>query len=570
MSEQKTPVQQKLARIKVAFCAQLPDRIKEGRRLIEALKAEAGAADHTAAAALHRLFHNLKGTANSLDFKNIGALAADAASYCHQLSEADNTTALSGAGACLGAWLDQLEQITAVSASPELENFEDSAFASVCVLSDTAKAPPFDTCLVYICDDEAELVAQLTYQLTCFGYQVESFSTPRSLCRTFAQKRPNALIMDIHFPEGARSEIQTLFELACNCDTPIPVIIISERNDFEARLQAVRAGGEAYFNKPVETLELLAALDNLTGRHRPEPYRVLVLDDDVDVARYHCLILREAGMQTCYLTEPEHTLELLQDFHPDIVLMDMYMPVCTGNELAALIRQLPEYVGMPIVYLSSETDRQKQLKAMRAGAEGFMTKPVVPEELVAAVSIRAERMRTLRSLMARDSLTGLYNHTTTTDLLGRALLGAKREGRSVCMVMIDLDRFKAVNDTYGHPVGDQVIIALARMLRQRLRSSDIIGRYGGEEFAVIMADTSVSAAGRIIDSLRKDFARFVFTAGGIRFSSTFSAGIAGYPARQTVELLREAADRALYEAKHKGRNRVVLDESMNDACNTKR
>ncbi len=147
---------------------------------------------------------------------------------------------------------------------------------------------------------------------------------------------------------------------------------------------------------------------------------------------------------------PAQIFDALKQFNPDLMLIDMYMPVCNGAELAALVRQVPEYVGLPIVFLSTETNAQKQFNAMQAGVEGFITKPVVPDELVASVILRAERMRTLRSLMARDSLTGLYNHTTTTEMLVSSLAHAKRQQESLVMVMIDLDAFKNVNDTYAY------------------------------------------------------------------------------------------------------------------------
>jgi diguanylate cyclase (GGDEF)-like protein len=220
---------------------------------------------------------------------------------------------------------------------------------------------------------------------------------------------------------------------------------------------------------------------------------------------------------------------------------------------------VPDYVSLPIVYLSSEMDQQKQFSAMRVGAEGFLTKPVVPEDLVDAVVIRAERMRTLRSLMVRDSMTGLFNHTTITQMLENAVANAGRSSGVLCFAMIDIDHFKQVNDTYGHPVGDQVIQALARILQQRLRNSDVVGRYGGEEFAVILQDVSVDAATRLIDALRQDFSRILFHAASTDFSCTFSVGLACYTGDSRAEVLCEAADRALYEAKRNGRNCVVVD-----------
>jgi diguanylate cyclase (GGDEF)-like protein len=125
--------------------------------------------------------------------------------------------------------------------------------------------------------------------------------------------------------------------------------------------------------------------------------------------------------------------------------------------------------------------------------------------------------------------------------------------------MIDIDHFKKVNDTYGHPVGDQVLLAMSRVLQQRLRLSDVIGRYGGEEFAVVMPDTSIEQAVLVMESLREDFSHIVFNSACGDFSCTFSAGIACYPHYTTIEVLRIAADQALYRAKHLGRNRTIAD-----------
>ena len=263
-------------------------------------------------------------------------------------------------------------------------------------------------------------------------------------------------------------------------------------------------------------------------------------------------------MLTKCISVPSEILGALQEFRPDLVLMDMYMPACSGHDLARLIRQVHEYMAVPIIYLSSETDRQKQFSAMRVGAEGFVTKPVVPQELVAAVEIRAERMRSLRALMVRDSLTGLFNHTTTTHLLDTSIANTMRFGKNLSFAMIDIDHFKKVNDTYGHPKGDQVILALSRILRQRLRTSDIIGRYGGEEFALILTETASDRAFELLEELRADFSHLSFSAKDRNFSCTFSAGIASFGKFWTLEHIREAADQALYKAKQGGRNRVVV------------
>ena len=548
---------EKIARLRKTFLEQLPARIKQAEALLEQIKADP--ADHVAGADLHRFLHNLKGTGRSFGFGELGeaagqceALTALLLDMPAQLPPADWKKTLSSDLGKLAK-----EASTLCSLEDSSAGNESTVFTLPAIVDEEGGGR-----LVYICDDELLSLERLAVQLTCFGYQIETFSETQALQAAVLTRRPDAVIMDIHFPQGHSAGTEMLAALNQEIGQVLPAIFLSARDDFAARLGAVQAGGQAYFHKPVRAIELVAALDDLTRQHEIVPFRVLIIDDEVEIAAYHSIILQEAGMLTRQLSDPSSVLDVLQDFRADLVLMDMYMPQCNGQELAKLIRQVPDYLSLPIVYLSGETDLKKQFSAMRIGAEGFLTKPVVSEELVAAVEIRAERMRTLRSLMARDSLTGLFNHTTTTHLLESAIANAARKGGELCFAMLDIDRFKLVNDTYGHPAGDQVLLALSRVLQQRLRNTDIVGRYGGEEFAVILPDVSSARATLLIDELRQSFSRLVFQSASGDFSCTFSAGIAAYPAHQRIEVLREAADKALYKAKDGGRNCVICDGGL--------
>jgi diguanylate cyclase (GGDEF)-like protein len=552
----KLSAREKIAKLRETYLAQLPERIQQARACYTRLCENTD--DHAAAVDLHRLLHSLKGTGRSFGFRELGLAAAQGEDLLIALIEGPVAALPSDWQTGLGQCLDLVEMIGGALQSPagtDAGSDEPGFTLAPAAHQSTAKGGR----LIYVCDDEPLILEQLASQLACFGYETISFTDPGVLHAAVLVRRPDAVIMDINFPQGHSAGTDVLIALRQEVSNPVPAIFLSARNDFAARLAAVRAGGEAYFHKPARANELVATLDELTRQQATEPYRILIVDDEPEISSYHAIILQEAGMATYQVNDPARVLDILGEFRPDMVLMDMYMPDCNGRDVAKVIRQVPDYVGLPIVYLSSETDRQKQFSAMRIGAEGFLTKPVVPDDLVAAVAIRAERMRTLRSLMARDSLTGLFNHTTTTQLLENALSAAKRDNNMLNFVMIDIDRFKLVNDTHGHPVGDQVILALSRVLQQRLRNSDIVGRYGGEEFAVILQDVSTEQALHLIDSLREDFARVAFHAAGGEFNCTFSAGIASCPTHRRMELLREAADKALYEAKHSGRNRVVVD-----------
>ena len=548
---------QKIAKLRRTFLEQLPDRLAQARALQTRLTAAAG--DHNCAVDLHRVLHNLKGTGASFGFREFGAVTAVGERLLAALLENPAQPPQQWQERLDGFFAELEQAARAVACSP------DGGDGCCDVLGFNLPASPREHApgggrLLYICDDDALVLEKLARQLACFGYETKTFLDPKSLFAATQAQRPDALILDIHFPEGNNAGIELLLALRREIKgEPIPAVFLSGRDDFAARMAAVQAGGEAYFLKPARISEMVVSLDLLTQRESLAPYRVLIVDDEPEVAKYHSILLQEAGMVTCILDKPACVLEVLQEFLPDMVLMDIYMPETSGLDLAKLIRQVPSLVGLPIVYLSSEPDRAKQFSAMRIGADGFMTKPVAPDELVATVAIRADRMRILRSLMARDSLTGLFNHTTTTHLLERAIAAAGRNNTPMCFAMIDLDHFKQVNDSHGHLVGDQVLLALSRMLRQRLRSADIVGRYGGEEFAVILPDTSGEETARLIDELRQSFSQIVFQSATDSFNCAFSAGVASYPAHRSMEALREAADRALYEAKRGGRNRVVCD-----------
>ena len=410
---------------------------------------------------------------------------------------------------------------------------------------------------VYILEDEEENSRNLAIQLEHFGYEAKWFSSTAALAKAVQQKRPALIIADIILPEGELAGIDVVKSINADLAEPIPTIFLSSRTDFNARLKAVRAGSHAYFTKPFAIESLIDVADGLTAAEKPQPFRVLVVDDSEQQALYYANVLMQAGMEARVVNDPLKVLDEISDYAPELVLMDVYMPHCTGVELASVIRQQVEYLGLPIVFLSSETDRSVQLEAMRFGGDDFLTKPIEPAELIASISIRAERYRLISSRMSQDSLTGLLNHRHLMESLHNEMARAKRHGGDVAFVMLDIDHFKGINDNYGHGVGDRVIKSLARLLKQRLRGTDIIGRYGGEEFAVILPQTKVEEAVRVVEEVRVHFAALEHHVGENSFNATLSGGIATFPPATELGELREAADQMLYRAKREGRNRII-------------
>jgi diguanylate cyclase (GGDEF)-like protein len=414
-----------------------------------------------------------------------------------------------------------------------------------------------DNRLIYLVIDDAERAQDLALQIGYFGYTADIFVDMSNLADMVQQAAPAAIVVDTALLEGG-GEV-----LAAVRRTPPapPIFFISVYDAIATRLQAVQAGGEAYFTDPVNIGGLIDKLDLLATGQELEPYRILIVDDEMEQAQDYALTLERAGMTTAVIVEPLHVMRALVEFMPDLILMDMYMPDCNGLELAAVIRQLEAYVSIPIVFLSMEDNLDMQLEAIHIGGDDFLTKPIQPDQLVLAVTSRVKRSLVLRSLMVRDSLTGLLKHTILKERLEVEVARAQRQAARLVFAMIDIDHFKSINDTHGHATGDRVIKSLARLLQQRLRKSDVIGRYGGEEFAVILPDTDGVAALKVLDELRAGFAHIRQQSGDEVFYVTFSCGIAGYPHYNNADGLIDAADRALYDAKHAGRNLVLLAEA---------
>jgi len=328
--------------------------------------------------------------------------------------------------------------------------------------------------------------------------------------------------------------------------------------DFESQQQALSAGCDACFATGTQHAAIMARIVKLCSNEEEPPYRVLVVEDSKTAGAMIRRTLSEAGMESLAITRPQDVLTALASFRPDLVLMDMYMPGCTGVEVTRVIRQHAEFLSTPVVYLSGDSNVALQVDALRLGGDHFLTKPFNPVILNAVVKSKIDRYRTLRRTMLHDSLTGLLNHTTSKQQLQSAINAARLDGSGLCVAMVDIDHFKSVNDTYGHPMGDHVIRSLSWLLTQRVRKTDAVGRYGGEEFVVILPGAQAEQAHTLLDRMRGDFSRIHHPVDDGWFSCTFSGGVAPWNPDLDSEALLKRADEALYQAKRAGRNRVQL------------
>ena len=413
---------------------------------------------------------------------------------------------------------------------------------------------------VYIVLQDHERAERLAQQLEFFGLSVQALCSAEAFQASMSERLPSAIVMDVDFT-GAGLGLHLAAQAQQGLELHIPLLFFSlHETDTPTRLAAVRAGGQEFLTGTLDASSLLEKLELLTSATQYEPFRVLVIDDSRAQALHTERLLNSAGIITRTLTEPIRTMSELADFQPDLIILDMYMPACTGTELAKVIRHNDRYVSVPIIYLSAEDDLDKQLDAMSEGGDDFLTKPIRARHLVTTVRNRAARARHLKARMVRDSLTGLYNHTHILQLLEDCSFRARREAQPLSFAMLDIDHFKKINDRHGHPMGDRVIKSLALFLKQRLRKTDFIGRYGGEEFAIVMPNTGLAAAHKVLDEIRRRFAEIHYPAQPHDLQCTFSAGVVQLDDALDALTMASAADEALYRAKHAGRNCVVRVE----------
>lgn len=548
MSTMGVSVAAKLKRIRATFVKQIPVQLEAIRTALKAYAAKPSEGDTLEV--LHRSIHNLKGASASFGLTQVSTSAA--------LAEKMAKEALKTRVPPDRKWIFQIEEYIEEMAreAAEIQSTEAMDLQALDIAAVAENSSEREDKLVYLCEDDSFQRMSLSTQIGCFGFKVMAFKDVDELYSAVKNSPPDVVVTGLTFPGQSLGGAKVMTRLAAECKKPIPTIFISSENEFTYRLAAVRAGSSAYFVKPIDATSLCATLTALTTDEKPEPSRIMIVDDDPHLSQMYSAILQGAGMVTRELNDPLQAMSLIADFKPDLIMTDMHMPGCNGMELAKTIRQIETSFSIPIIFLSSETDTDKQFNARSMGGDEFLTKPIKPEHLISAVTVRAERMKVIRSLMVSDSTTGLFNHTATKERLDAIVDRSLREKKETCFAVIDLDEFKKINESYSHATGDRVLVTLAHLLKQRLRKGDVIGRYG-EKIAAILPECSLATALELLNQLRESFAAIQFPAGDESFSASFSCGVARLFRYKDVNPLCKAAEVALRQAKEGGRNRVV-------------
>ena len=304
--------------------------------------------------------------------------------------------------------------------------------------------------------------------------------------------------------------------------------------------------------------------------------RILVVDDHEDNVELLRVRLEAWGYQVDTAQDGQQALERIQASPPDLILLDVMMPEVDGNEVARRVKQNPALPFIPIIMQTALDSTESKVEGLEAGADDYITKPIEFAELKARLRsmLRIKRLQEeleererelleanerLRHMSRTDALTGLENRRSIERHLDSMFAHGVRLGEPLACVMSDLDRFKSVNDEYGHHAGDAVLRQFAAIVKKAAREIDVAGRFGGEEFIVLLPGTVLDAAVTFAERLRKDVEAhtFVYEGGSIRRTASFGVAAWPHPKVRDCDAIVRAADDALYVAKETGRNKVV-------------
>jgi len=421
-----------------------------------------------------------------------------------------------------------------------------------------AAAPPAAGLSVLLAAGEGTRRSLLPW-LRLAGFEVREAGDGAAALREIETALPDAVVADVELPEGSGYLLAEAVRRQPG-GRQVAVILAGPRHGVCDHCSAIYSGADAVLEQPVDWERVSRQVTQLHAARRSAG-RVLTVDDNPRHADLVREILEAEGYEVRWCGDPRRFGAELDAFHPHLVLMDVLMPGTTGYELVRLLRDNERYAGLPVLFLTTQGQIAARIAVVRAGGDDHFVKPVSRSLLVSAVKARIERSRRMQDLLETDGLTRLLTRSALLDR-ARAITAGEHANprRPPVWVMIDLDHFKSINDRHGHAAGDRVLAATGDLLRRHLRMGDVVGRYGGEELAILLEGLSPDSALRLADRLRAELASEELAGqdGGPPIRATFSAGVAPLLPGMSWGDWRDAADRALYEAKRAGRNRVVL------------
>lgn len=454
------------------------------------------------------------------------------------------------------------------------------------------------TARILVVDDILANVKLLQAKLTAEYFEVITAMNGADAIEIAERTQPDIVLLDVMMPGMDGFEVCRRLK-ANQLTLHIPVVMVTALDQPSDRVNGLDAGADDFLTKPVDDTALFARVKSLVRlkvltdelRSRASTSESMGLVDEAlklealsEITGRILLVEDRAGsidriqnalgdvntLQTA--NDPQAALFAAVEEEWDLIMVSLSLKEFDGLRLCSQLRSLDRTRNIPILIIVEPEDTARLLRGLDIGVNDYIARPVDKNELKARVRTQLRKRRFAEQLRANvtlsmeaavtDALTGLYNRRYMEGHLNTLVNDAAQRGKAISLLILDIDYFKAVNDTHGHDVGDEVLRELARRIRQTVRGIDMACRLGGEEFVIVLPETDMALAYHIAERLRQSIGNIAFpiASAGIDLDVTISVGVAALEdAEDNADTILKRADKALYRAKRDGRNRVVAD-----------
>jgi diguanylate cyclase (GGDEF)-like protein len=405
---------------------------------------------------------------------------------------------------------------------------------------------------LFVIETDLEMLEKLLWEATIRDVDLESFANIAAAREAMEQKRPDIVLLNPSCGQSFEDGLLLLSELT-NLTPPIPVVIITDQGDIDTRLECMQLGCRAFLQKPFLPPQIMEIVVQILQETEDCLARVLAVDGDPQSLNVLKALLEPWGMQLTTLANPLHFWEMLEKVSPELLLLDLEMPHINGYELCQLVRNAPRWSGLPIIFLSEKTQTNVLKQLFSAGADDFVSKPIVGPELITRIFNRIERNQLFRRLAERDSLTQLANRTKFSLHAQRLLKIAAERGKNLDLCIIAIDDIAHINQQHGFAIGDATIRQTAELLNKHFCSEDMVGRWSGRKFIISMYNMEpIMGRERLESALLALRKRTFVTTEGTEFHPKFSGGLASFPeVGNSLESLCVVAEADLYQSRIK-------------------
>ena len=381
--------------------------------------------------------------------------------------------------------------------------------------------------LIHVVDGDADILELLASCLRTQGYRVKAYADPDAMLPDLVDDPPTTILMDVGFSGGRWQGIHAINSIRSNSRIRIPVVLISARTDIDARLLALRAGAAAYLTKPVDLRDLFATMHLACMEGANAPLRVLVVDDDAIAGNHHAAVLRAAGMAASVLIQPMLALQVIPEFRPDVLLVDLHLPACSGNELVTILSDVPKYATLPVVCLSADASQMAQNRAFELGAHFFLPKPATAHELVETLRkcvLENERRSALLGRVKHlKAGCGAVSREAFLSRLDSAIGAPAAEGSSAALVYLALDQLAEVHGRYGVSGAMEVQYSLEKCVSAMVGDDDDWFVLGTTVIAMLLGPRPMDSHRDFLAGLERTIATSGFWLGREQLPCTASA-----------------------------------------------